>query len=135
MLIVIAGIDAEHHHVRKIRIQNMTGGDRIMCGEAEMTHNVLTFQLFKIAQHAVLSIRLPVMLFVKAMDEAVINIVCLQLFKLPGNATLDLVEIKAPGIAFSRGIDGPEMNLIAHLAAHIGKSVTKERKAAGFDCA
>ena len=131
MTVVIGWIDTEHHHINAARIQNLFCHCRRMGRKSDMAYDSLFFQLFDPFQHAVFLYLPQVALLIDTVQEAKINIVCLQCVQLPVNGFADRIEVSGPSIG-SCVVVCSEMNLEMHILSAAGNLLAKRRKRYGI---
>ena len=131
VLIVVAGVDAEHHHVRQAGVQHLPGQGRRMGGEADVADDALGFQRLQKLKNAVVHIPAPVAGLVHTVDEAVVDVVRPQLLQLPRYRPLDGLQIRGPAVRFTGGVIGAEVDLVEHLPAHTRKGGAEDGEAGG----
>ena len=107
---VIHRIDGEHHHIEDVHIQHFVCKFRCMRRQTDIFHNALRSQVHDIVQDSVLFVSVKIGFFIQTVDKTDIDIVCLEVFKLPVDRLFDLVKTDCPAV-FSCCIVCSEMYL------------------------
>ena len=121
--VVIGRIDAEHDHVDEPCIQHPVHDPRRVGGKPDMAYASRLLQLLHIVQRAALQDFPEVCLLVDAVYKAEVNVICLQIFKLPVHRLFDPLQAQGPAI-FSRPVLSPKMHLVVELFPSVFQSLS-----------
>ncbi len=118
LTVIVYGIDGKHKHIDDFHIQHAVCKRGRVRGKADVPDHALLLQREYIIQHAVFAVGLQILFLIKAVDEAKIDIICLQIFQLPLDGRPDFVQLRRPAV-FAGGIIRAEVYLQVHLIAHV----------------
>ena len=127
LTVIVDRIDGEHHHVDDIHVQHAIDQRRRMRGQADVTDHALLFQREHIVHYAVFLVCVQILVLVKAVDEAEIDVVGSQMIELPGDGSLDFVQSGRPAV-FAAGVVRAEMHLQIDLTANVLERLSVGRK-------
>ena len=125
VLVVVSRVDAEHEHIHQAGVQHLVDQLRGVGGKADMAHHPRLFLLQQVVQHSVFPVLLPVGGLVQAVDEAVVDVVGLQLLQLPVHRAADRIQIGGPAVASPLAVDGAEVDLVEDLVPDVGQGLAE----------
>ena len=119
VVVVIAGVDAEHQKIQDPHVQDPVHHLGRVRAHADVPNGPLPLELLDIVQNAAVQHRLEIGFLVQAVEEAEVDIVGFQGAQLPVDGALDGVQIRGPAVHPALVV-GAEVDLEADLVPRSG---------------